>query len=187
MIRAGASCREKVSIGIYLIARIQTARTTMLTFKLIFLLLVANGAPILLNKILSTRYAWPVDGGAHCRDGRPLLGPSKTWRGLAAAVLLTGPAAALVGLPFGLGVLFGGCAMLGDLLSSFLKRRAGVPPSGMALGLDQVPESLFPLLAVRGELALDAGYIAWLVMAFLLLELVLSRLLYALRIREQPH
>jgi hypothetical protein len=159
----------------------------MLTFKLLFLLMVANGAPILLNKALSARYAWPVDNGARFRDGRPLLGPSKTWRGLAAAVLLTGPAAVLVGLPFGLGVLFGGCAMLGDLFSSFLKRRAGVPPSGMALGLDQVPESLFPLLAVRGELALDAGYIAWLVMAFLLLELVLSRLLYTLRIRDQPH
>jgi hypothetical protein len=159
----------------------------MLTFKLLFLLLVANGAPILLNKALNARYAWPVDNGACFHDGRPVLGPSKTWRGLAAAVLLTGPAAVLVGLPFGLGVLFGGCAMLGDLFSSFLKRRVGVPPSGMALGLDQVPESLFPLLAVRGELALDAGYILWLVLAFLLLELVLSRILYALRIREHPH
>jgi hypothetical protein len=159
----------------------------MLTFKLLFLLITANGAPILLNRALGPCCAWPVDAGVCLRDGRPLLGASKTWRGLLAAVLLAGSAAVLVGFPFWLGVLFGGCAMLGDLFSSFLKRRLGVPSSGMALGLDQVPESLFPLLAVRSELALETGYILWLVMAFLILELALSRILYALRIREQPH
>ena len=157
-----------------------------LTFKLLLLLLVANGAPVLLRKALKARWAWPVDGGALLRDGRPLLGPSKTWRGLAAAPALTGAAAWLLGLPFGLGALFGACAMLGDLASSFVKRRLGVPSSGMALGLDQVPESLFPLLAVRSELGLGPGYIAWLVAAFLLVELALSRVLYALHIREQP-
>lgn len=159
----------------------------MLTLKLMFLLGAANGAPILLKKWLGGRFGWPVDGGALFLDGRPLLGPSKTWRGLLAALLLTGSAAVLVDLPFGLGVWFGGCAMLGDLCSSFFKRRLGVPSTGMVLGLDQVPESLFPLLAVRGELALESGYIAWLVVTFLLLDLVLSRVLYVLRIREQPH
>jgi hypothetical protein len=159
----------------------------MLTFKLLLLLLAANGAPILIRKILGTRYAWPLDSGARFRDGRPLLGPSKTWRGLLAALAMTGFIAVLLGLPFGLGMLFGGCAMLGDIFSSFLKRRLGVPSSGMALGLDQVPESLFPLLAVRSELGLGTGYILWLVLTFLLLELVLSRILYALHIREQPH
>ncbi len=159
----------------------------VLTIELLFLLIVANGTPILLRKALKARYAWPVDGGARYFDGRPLLGPSKTWRGLAGAVPMTGVAAWLLGFPLGLGLLFGGCAMLGDLSSSFFKRRFGVPPSGMALGLDQVPESLFPLLAARSELSLEYGYIAWLVMLFLLLELVLSRILYELHIREQPH
>lgn len=159
----------------------------MLTIKLLFLLMVANGAPIVLHKLLGARYAWPVDGGVRLADGRPLLGPSKTWRGLAAALLLTGMAAALLGWPWALGMVFGGAAMLGDLLSSFLKRRLGVPSSGMALGLDQVPEAWLPLLAVGPELALDASHIAGLVLAFLLLELVLSRVLYALRLRDRPY
>lgn len=159
----------------------------MLTLKLLLLLLAANGAPILLRKMLGNRYAWPLDGGVRFRDGRPLLGPSKTWRGFLAALLVTGGIAVLLELPFGLGLLFGGCAMLGDVLSSFLKRRLGMPSSGMALGLDQVPESLFPLLAVRGDLGLGAVYIVWLVAMFLLLELVLSRILYSLHIREQPY
>jgi hypothetical protein len=44
--------------------------------------------------------------------------------------------------------------MAGDLFSSFLKRRLNLPPSSPALGLDQVPESLFPLLACRYSLPL---------------------------------
>jgi hypothetical protein len=159
----------------------------MLTLKLLLLLLAANGAPILVRKVLGSRYAWPLDRGMRFRDGRPLLGPSKTWRGLLSALAVTGVFAVLLGLPFGLGVLFGGCAMLGDLFSSFLKRRLDVPSSGMALGLDQVPESLFPLLAVRSEFGLGTGYILGLVLAFLIVELVLSRILFALHIREQPH
>ena len=158
-----------------------------LTFKLLFLLIVANGMPILLRKALKARYDWPVDGGSRCFDGRPLLGPSKTWRGVASAVTVTAVAAWALGLPPELGVVVGGGAMLGDLFSSFLKRRLGVSSSGMALGLDQVPESLFPLLAVRSELGLELGYIAGLVVAFLVLELVLSRILFELHIREQPH
>ncbi|MGZ8216868.1 CDP-archaeol synthase [Methylomagnum sp.] len=159
----------------------------MLTFKLLFLLMVANGAPVLVKKALGARGAWPVDGAARWRDGGPVLGPSKTWRGLAAAVVLSGFAAVALGWPVWLGVAFGGSAMLGDLLSSFLKRRFGLPSSAMALGLDQVPESLLPLLAVRGELGLGWDYILWLVLLFLILELAFSRVLFALHVRDRPY
>ena len=37
--------------------------------------------------------------------------------------------------------------MTGDLFSSFIKRRFGSAPSSQALGLDQIPESLLPLVA----------------------------------------
>lgn len=77
--------------------------------------------------------------------------------------------------------------MLGDLFSSFIKRRLGVPASGMALGLDQIPESLFPLLAVRVELSLEFIQVAGLVAGFVVLELLVSRILFQLRIREQPY
>jgi hypothetical protein len=48
-----------------------------------------------------------------------------------------------------IGVVVGSMAMLGDLFSSFVKRRLNLPPSSRATFLDQVPESLFPLLASR--------------------------------------
>jgi len=159
----------------------------MLTFKLLFLLMAANGAPILINKGLGGRLAWPIDGGAYFVDRRPLFGSSKTWRGLIVAIPITGLAAAVLGLPFELGVWIGAAAMLGDLFSSFLKRRLDVPSSGQAIGLDQIPESLFPLLAVRVELGLELTYVAGLVIAFVFLDLVLSRLLFQLRIRQKPY
>lgn len=93
------------------------------------------------------------------------------------------------GLGFGAGVGLGvaAFAMLGDLLSSFLKRRFGVPSSGMALGLDQVPESLFPLLWLKGLWHMGYGDVLGLVAAFLVLELAVSRVLYWLHIRSQPY
>jgi CDP-2,3-bis-(O-geranylgeranyl)-sn-glycerol synthase len=77
--------------------------------------------------------------------------------------------------------------MVGDLFSSFIKRRLALPPSSMALGLDQVPESLFPHWAMRSEWVLTPGSILALVMAFLVLELSFSRWLHKLQIREQPY
>jgi CDP-2,3-bis-(O-geranylgeranyl)-sn-glycerol synthase len=76
--------------------------------------------------------------------------------------------------------------MLGDLTSSFIKRRLGRPPSSQALLLDQVPESLFPLLVFRERLGLAAWDIAVVVLAFFVLDLLLSRLLYKLHLRDQP-
>ncbi|MEJ2592438.1 MAG: CDP-archaeol synthase, partial [Candidatus Thiodiazotropha sp.] len=66
--------------------------------------------------------------------GQPVLGPSKTLRGLVAAMLLTSAAAPLVGIAWLWGTVIGGFAMLGDLLASFTKRRLGYPPSSQAVG-----------------------------------------------------
>jgi CDP-2,3-bis-(O-geranylgeranyl)-sn-glycerol synthase len=77
--------------------------------------------------------------------------------------------------------------MAGDLFSSFIKRRLRIPSGGMALGLDQVPESLFPLLGCMSILGLDLTSVAVLVLAFLVLELALSRLLHRFGIRERPY
>ena len=77
--------------------------------------------------------------------------------------------------------------MAGDLLTSFIKRRLAIPPSGMAPGLDQIPESLLPLLGVRGMLDLTWVQIFILVVTFIVLDYVLSYLLYLLRIRKRPY
>jgi CDP-2,3-bis-(O-geranylgeranyl)-sn-glycerol synthase len=77
--------------------------------------------------------------------------------------------------------------MAGDLFSSFLKRRLNFPPSRQALGLDQVPESLFPMLACRGALSLTIADIALGVGIFFIAELILSRLLYQVHVRDEPY
>jgi CDP-archaeol synthase len=116
-----------------------------------------------------------------------LFGPSKTIRGILISVLITTASAPLIGLDLTIGAIVAGAAMAGDLFSSFVKRRLNVPPSSRALGLDQVPESLFPMLACRDALSLTIPDIALGVGVFFVGELVLSRLLYKVHVRDEPY
>ncbi len=96
-------------------------------------------------------------------------------------------AAVALGLPWSTGLTVAAGAMAGDLLSSFVKRRLTIEPSGKARGLDQIPESLLPLLAVRDRYGLGWGDIALLVAVFFVLEMTISPLLYRLGIRKRPY
>ena len=58
-----------------------------LGLRLLLLLGAANTAPIVIKRVLGGRWNAPLDGGLRFVDGRPLLGPSKTVRGLVAAVV----------------------------------------------------------------------------------------------------
>src|SRR5690349_17501452 len=131
---------------------------TTLIFQLLVLLVVANGAPVLVKKALGDQLAQPFDGGAVLPDGRPLFGSSKTVRGVVSSFLATPLVALLMGFQWEVGALVAGGAVAGDLFSSFVKRRLGFPPSSMALGLDQIPESLFPLAACRLLLPVTCRY-----------------------------
>ena len=104
-----------------------------------------------------------------------------------AAILATSVAALALSLPVYIGVLIAAFAMLGDLISSFAKRRLGIASSDMALGIDQIPESLLPLLVVGSQYKLDGTQIMLAVVAFFAIELILSRVLYNLKIRDRPH
>lgn len=159
----------------------------MLEFKLIILLMAANGAPILLRWLSEGRPARPVDGGLVLADGRPLFGPSKTVAGLFAAVLVTSFVAWLFGWSPLTGCYFAALAMCGDLLASFIKRRLAIPASGMAPGLDQIPESLLPLIGVRAIFDLGWSQICIMVLVFVVLDYLLSYILYHLHIRKQPY
>lgn len=155
--------------------------------QLLVLLALANGTPVLAKKLLGRRFARPLDGGISFVDGRPLLGASKTIRGVLLAILTTSTGAPLMGIDWKIGALVGSVAMAGDLFSSFVKRRMNRPPSSRATGLDQVPESLFPLLACRDAVSLTAVDIALAVAIFFVGELILSRLLYRAHLRDQPY
>jgi hypothetical protein len=153
----------------------------------LILIAVANGGPVLFARMLGRRFADPIDGGVVLRDGHQLLGRSKTWRGVAAAIVLAACAAVVVGLPWQAGAVIGASAMAGDCLSSFVKRRLALEPSSMALGLDQVPESLLPAVASVVFLPLTFGDIVAIVLVFSLGELAVSRLLYAVGLRDRPY
>jgi CDP-2,3-bis-(O-geranylgeranyl)-sn-glycerol synthase len=159
----------------------------LLILEVSVLLALANGMPVIAKDILGDRFATPIDGGAKFFDGRPLFGSSKTVRGILVSILITSASGPLVGLDWRIGALVSSVAMAGDLVSSFLKRRMNVPTSGKATGLDQVPESLFPLLACRVALPLTAVDIVVGVAAFFVGELLLSRLLYRFHLRDRPY
>ena len=159
----------------------------LLIVEILLLLGVANGAPIFATRLFGRRFSAPLDGGLKLPDGRPLLGPSKTVRGLVLSVACTALVAPLLGFEWIIGAGLASASMFGDLLSSFLKRRLGLRAHSQAVGLDQIPESVLPLLVLQQPLGLGYGDIAITVTAFIVLELVLSRLLYRLRIRDRPY
>ena len=159
----------------------------MLILKLLILVTVANGTPVILKKLFDQHFDLALDGGLNFFDGRRLFGPSKTVRGVVSAVLTTTLCALLLDFEWYIGTLIGSAAMAGDVFSSFTKRRLNMPTSSMALGLDQIPESLFPLLAVQPMLALTVMDIATVVVIFSVGGLFLSRILYKLNIRDRPY
>lgn len=145
----------------------------LLTLQMLILLTLANGTPVIMKDILGGRFASPIDRGARFTDGRPLFGASKTFRGVFFSILITSACSPLVGASWRIGALLAAAAMAGDLFSSFLKRRMNLPAGGgRAIGLDQVPESLFPLLACRSTLPLRALDIVATVVIFFVGELL---------------
>jgi len=155
--------------------------------QLLVLITLANGTPIVAKKIFGPRFSFPMDAGTVFFDGRPLFGPSKTIRGILVSVLITTASAPLIGLDLTIGAIVAGAAMAGDLFSSFLKRRLSAPPSSQVLGLDQVPESLFPMLACRDALSLTIADIALGVGIFFIGALILSRFLFRAHLRDEPY
>jgi len=158
-----------------------------LTLRMLLLLGVANGSPIIAKRFLGRRWDVPLDGGLHFVDGRPLLGAGKTIRGVIVAIIATAFAAWALGITLLIGALIGAVSMAGDVLASFTKRRLGIAPSGRAIGLDQVPESLLPLLVVQGALDLSTAQILGITAAFFALELPLARLAHRLGLRDRPY
>ncbi|MCW8195409.1 CDP-archaeol synthase [Proteobacteria bacterium 005FR1] len=151
------------------------------------MLIVANGAPVVLGKFMGRAADWRIDGGIVLPDGRPLFGATKTWRGLVAAILATGFAGWLLGFGWLEGALIGVGAMVGDLLSSFLKRRLGLDSSAKAVFLDQVPEALIPVCILNAGFGYGWAVLIPAAIGFVVVDITLSPLLYRLGLRRVPH
>ena len=73
------------------------------------------------------------------------------------------------------GLVFSLAALLGDSVTSFIKRRLGLVSGGHAPGLDQVLESLLPLLVVQHGFDLAQSGMLGVVMTFIILDLIFWR------------
>ncbi|MGQ9565527.1 MAG: CDP-2,3-bis-(O-geranylgeranyl)-sn-glycerol synthase [Candidatus Bathyarchaeales archaeon] len=96
----------------------------------------ANAVPVIFGGGL------PVDGGRLFRDGKPIFGAHKTWRGFVSGLVV----GTLVGFGLSLlveyNVLLGFAislgALLGDLVEAFFKRRFGFAPGASFPVADQL-------------------------------------------------
>lgn len=112
----------------------------------------ANMAPVFVQNIPILNV--PVDFGA-ALNGTRIFGDHKTWRGilfgLLAAIAVVTFQNYLVEYnhphPIVFGILIGGGALAGDLVKSFFKRRAGIPPGKPFLIADQIDWILGALIA----------------------------------------
>ena len=161
--------------------------TVSLAFQLLLLVIGANVARVIAQDLLGKRWDQPIDRGHLWHDDQPVFGTAKTWRGLVSALLLTTGMAILLGMSWWFGLLFGSLAMVGDLCSSFIKRRRDMVASSHAAGLDQLPESLLPLLFSSWLLQFSIFYALILALIFMFSSLLLSPLLYRLGLRKRPY
>lgn len=150
--------------------------------QLLLLIIIANGAPILIRMVLNDNLSLAVDFGIKLSDSNRLFGSSKTWRGILAALLATTIVATLLGYPAETGFLIAVYAVLGDLLSSFIKRRFAMAPSSKAPLLDQIPESLFPALMLMQIFNLETLSVILLVFFFTTIDMVVTHFLYHWRV-----
>lgn len=158
----------------------------MIELKLLLLIIIANGVPVLARNVFNERLDTPLDFNQNFIDGRPWFGVAKTFRGVIASIIFTALAALLLDLRLMLGVVIACLAMFGDLISSFIKRRLKIPSSDRALGLDQIPESLLPMIACQMMMSLSWKTVLGVVGLFFFAELLLSRILYHIHIRKKP-
>jgi len=145
--------------------------------SLLLLLITANSTPVLAKLFFRNHFDVPLDRNKLFYDDKPFFGHTKTIRGILSSLFFTSLLALAIGVPVAIGVLISCSAMTGDLLSSFIKRRLGIPSSNSAPVLDQLPESLLPLLMVNSYFSLSWSDAVIVLLSFFIADLVLSYLL----------
>lgn len=141
-------------------------------FKYYLPVMVANASPLLING------SKPIDFSKKFIDGKPILGPHKTWEGLLISLhmgLTTSLAIAMVleeplFTAIGFGGAFSGTA--GDILGSFIKRRFGVRSGEPFPVLDQLDFAIFSSIYYA---LIDSSFLnkpVYLLIAFLLIAIL---------------
>jgi len=162
---------------------------------------VANMAPVIVKRI--PIFNVPLDMGRRGRDGKPVFGSHKTWRGLIAATVFGAAIFALqqrlyayepwrsISLipypdePAILGVLLGLGAILGDLGKSFLKRRRGIPSGKPWIPFDELDFVAGALLLSALIVFLPIRAYAVIIVASPLLHIAVNHIAFYLKIRKE--
>ena len=155
--------------------------------QILIIILAANGAPVFTALLLRSRGNLAIDLGRQLPDGYPLFGASKTWRGLASALFASCTLSLYFDYGFSFGLALGSLAMAGDLFSSFVKRRRGLAPSDRFRVWDQVPESLLPSIYAVSFLGVDWWWAMLWSLGFTLIQMLVSRPLFWLHLRQRPY
>jgi predicted MPP superfamily phosphohydrolase len=124
-------------------------------FGVIIFLFLVNCLPVITQVVLGEWLRYPVDGGALWLDNKPLFGQNKTIRGVVVSVAGGMGACSLLGQPWWIGGVVATFVMMGDLTSSFIKRRLNVPAGSDLFPLDHLFESLLPVLFLVQILSLS--------------------------------
>jgi len=155
--------------------------------EVLLLILVANGSPVIVSFLFSHRLSLPVDFGLKLKDQQYLFGKTKTWRGLIMSLALTASVSVLLDGEYYIGLLISLLAMTGDLFSSFIKRRLKKASSSEMLLLDQLPESVLPAVMMMSVIPLNLTQVIAIVIAFYIIERMVSKMLFKIGIRKRPY
>jgi len=135
--------------------------------KVVCFLLWVNFLPPLACFFRGRRFKWPLDAGRLWLDGRPIFGVHKTVGGILVSLLGGTAVFSLLGVVWQVAAMAALLAMVGDLLSSFIKRRLALASGHSMVALDQVFESLLPTLYLSTVLNLGFGRIVLIVVLFI--------------------
>jgi uncharacterized protein len=139
----------------------------MFALKILAMLIVTNAAPLLSTGFCPKGNRRPLDSGRRLADGHPILGKNKTLCGLLSGIGAAGALSLLIGLPLSMCMLIAGTSLLGDLLTSFIKRRLGLAEGQTAHLLDHLLEGALPLLLCKGLFSISWSLSLVLLMLFI--------------------
>lgn len=133
----------------------------------LILLLAINFGPFLTLPFHRFFPKRSLDHGVQFIDGRPLLGAHKTLAGFIAGIFFSGIVGVLLGISLWVGLMAGFLGMLGDCLSSFIKRRLHKAPGTNVPVVDQIFEAAFPLLFLHATYSFQWSIILMVLILFI--------------------
>jgi len=158
----------------------------LISVKILLLLLAINFAPAFFSFLMEDKWNTPVDFNTRMHDNRPIFGKHKTIRGIFAALFTGTIAAVLLNFLWWEGFCAGLLSMVGDLFSSFLKRRAGIAEGYNAPGLDQIFEASIPFVFLSPIFSINGFALIFIISAFFICAYCGS-LLFKLILLKKPH